>query len=140
MRVLSTGLGFVLAIAVGCSPAPSRNETGGQPTNADLLNEVATLLRSHPARGGKGPAKAADLAPFENGGPLGYAAVKSGEIVVVWGATMAGEGDAASGGATGVIAYEKKTPTDGGSVLLASGEVKTMTAAEFAAAPKAAKK
>ena len=135
MRVLSIGL--VLAIAVGCSPAPSRNETGGTPTNADSLNEVATLLRAYPARGGKGPAKAADLAPFENGGPLGYAAVKSGEIVLVWGATMAGEGNAASGGGKEVIAYEKKTPAEGGSVLLVSGEVKAMTAAEFAAAPKA---
>jgi len=135
-----THLALCLAVAAGCSSTPSRTGDGSAPTNADALHEVGQLLRAYPAKGGKGPAKAADLAPYEQGGPLGYAAVKSGDIVVVWGVTMAGEGDTASGGGTDVIAYEKKTPTEGGSVLLSGGEVKTMTAAEFAAAPKGGKK
>ena len=36
-----------------------------------------------------------------------------------------------------VAADEKDTPTSGGYVLLSNGEIKQMTAAEFAAAPKA---
>ena len=132
MRGILVALG--LAVAAGCSSTPPKAGEGGVQTNADALNEVATLLRSYPAKGGKGPAKAADLAPYEQGGPLGFAAVKKGDIVVVWGAAMGGEGDA---GSADVIAYEKKTPTDGGAVLLLNGQVKAMTAAEFAAAPKA---
>jgi hypothetical protein len=49
---------------------------------------------------------------------------------------MKGEGEVRSGGGE-VIAYEKVAPTDGGYVLLTTGEVKEMTAAEFQAAPKA---
>ena len=123
-----------LAVTVGCSSPPDNTGGGGKPTNADALHEVATLLRSYPARGGKGPAKVADLAPYEHGGPLGYAAVKKGDIVVVWGVAMGGEGDA---GSADVIAYEKKTPAEGGGVLLLNGDVKQMTAGEFTAAPKA---
>jgi hypothetical protein len=123
-----------LAVVAGCSSPPAKTGDGSQPTNADALNEVATLLRSYPAKGGKGPAKVADLARYEQGGPLGYAAVKAGDIVVVWGVPMGGEGDA---GSPDIIAYEKKTPAEGGGVLLLSGEVKSMTAAGFAAAPKA---
>jgi hypothetical protein len=58
--------------------------------------------------------------------------------VIVWGATMAGEGD--GGGAAEIVAYEKAAPTDGGAVLYQNGQVKKLSAAEFAAAPKAAKK
>jgi len=66
----------------------------------------------------------------------GFVSQYTGDVVVVWGAKMAGEGSSGSG--TGeVIAYEKKVPTEGGFVLLTSGTVKQMTADEFKAAPKA---
>ena len=39
-----------------------------------------------------------------------------------------------------IVAHEKNAPAEGGYVLLQDGSVKTMTAAEFAAAPKAGKK
>ena len=78
-----------------------------------------------------------DLAQLESLYPHGYQAVKSGEVVVLWGASMAGE---EGGGSEKVVAYEKKVPTDGGHVLLENGQVKSMTSVEFAAAPKAGKK
>ena len=42
-------------------------------------------------------------------------------------------GDLAS---KGLLAYEAAVPEKGGAVLLADGTITTMTAAEFAAAPK----
>ena len=102
---------------------------------ATALQEVADLLR---AAGGEGraPTKPADLARYESIYSVGYQAVKSGEVVVVWGAKMAGEGEAATAPAN-VIAYEKKAPTEGGWVLLQNGNVKEMTASQFNSAPKA---
>lgn len=89
------------------------------------------------SKGGQGPTKLADLDRFQGQFDLGYQAVKSGEVVVVRGAGMKGEGEAAGGGGE-VIAYEKDAPTKGGYVLFNSGAVKNLPAAEFTAAPKAA--
>jgi hypothetical protein len=70
--------------------------------------------------------------------PRGYQAVKSGEVVVLWGAKMPGEGEVNAGTAPdAVIAYEKKTASEGGYVLLQNGTVKEMSADQFKAAPKA---
>jgi hypothetical protein len=135
---MRTALTLVLLAIAGCSSASAPKGGDATPSREDLLTEVGQLLRAYPAKGGKVPAKVGDLAPYEMGGPLGYAAVKSGEIVVVWGATMAGEGDA--GGAAEIVAYEKAAPTDGGAVLLQNGQVKKLSAAEFASAPKASGK
>ena len=93
-------------------------------------------MRAYSGQTGQGPKKAADFSKYEAGYPLGYAAVQSGEVVVVWGAKIAGEGETGSAPAN-VVAYEKKVPAEGGLVLLQNGQVKQMTAAEFAAAPKA---
>jgi hypothetical protein len=58
--------------------------------------------------------------------------VKSGDVVVLWGTTLQGEGDV--GKDEIVVAYEKDVPTSGGFVLLSAGTVKKMTADEFKAA------
>jgi hypothetical protein len=129
----SVALALVLALAAGCG---SKSGPGGAgAAQAPVLQEVANLLRAASADG-RAPAKVADLAKYSNGSPTAYQAVKSGDIVVVWGAKMAGEGEGAKGGGE-VIAYEKDAPATGGYVLLTSGEVKQMSADEFKAAPKA---
>lgn len=123
----------VFALA-GCS---SNNRTGGQtaPSSADALTEVGGMVRSYASETGKGPAKQADLAKYQNEFPHGWAALKSGEVVVVWGAKVAGEGG--EGGGTGVVAYLKTVPETGGAVFLENGQVKEMSAEEFKSAPKA---
>ena len=68
--------------------------------------------------------------------PGRLATALGGAALVVWGARMGGEGQA---GSDEVIAYEKKTPAEGGMVLLQNGKVKTMSSGEFDAAPKAKK-
>ena len=121
------------SFAIGCSSDSKPPPGPGGASREEELNEVAILLRSHT---GKAPLKLEDLTRSEPGGPLGYAAIKAGEIIVVWGAKMGGEGQA---GSDEVIAYEKKTPAEGGMVLLQNGKVKTMSSGEFAAAPKVKK-
>jgi hypothetical protein len=59
--------------------------------------------------------------------------VQQGEFVVAWGVGRS----TAPGPGLQVLVHEKKVPTDGGWVLLRNSTVKQMTAAEFAAAPKA---
>ena len=131
LRFLAAGFAIGLGLA-GCSGSPQSE--GRTTPQATALTEVADLLRATTGPGGRGPARLADLARLEPQYPRGYQAVKSGEIVVVWGAPMAGEGET---GTDAVIAYEKKVPTDGGLVLLHNGTVKEMSADAFKSAPKA---
>jgi hypothetical protein len=129
-----------LTTLAGCSSA-TKPEGGTTPPDSEVLREVGGLISMYSGEFKKGPAKAADLARYEAGYPIGYAAVQSGQVVVQWGVPMIlEEGGETAGGTTDVVAYEKKVPTEGGQVLLHNGTVKEMTAAEFAAAPKAGKK
>ncbi|MBO0697639.1 MAG: hypothetical protein J2P46_04540 [Zavarzinella sp.] len=94
------------------------------------------MLRGATQPDGRGPAKLADLKGAQTVFPHGYQAVKSGDVVVLWGAGVKGEGEAAGKGGE-VVAYEKDAPANGGYVLLTSGEVKKLSASEFQSAPKA---
>ncbi|VTR94517.1 Uncharacterized protein OS=Singulisphaera acidiphila (strain ATCC BAA-1392 / DSM 18658 / VKM B-2454 / MOB10) GN=Sinac_0826 PE=4 SV=1 [Gemmata massiliana] len=123
-----------LALA-GCSSNQSQSTSQGPGADA-VLHEVGGLIQMYSGETGKGPKKVADLTKYQNGYPLGFQAVQSGDVVVVWGAKIGGEGEAASG-PTNVIAYEKKTPTEGGWVLLQNTTTKQMSASDFASAPKA---
>jgi hypothetical protein len=127
---------FATATLAGCSSSTTGSGGTTGPTKVDHLQEVGEMIALYSGKFRRGPSNVADLARYENGYPLGYAALKAGEIVIVWGSTMAGEG---GGGTEDVVAYEKKTPTEGGAVLLQNGKVKELSAAEFAAAPKAKK-
>lgn len=126
---------FSVLLLAGCSSDQTKN-TPQEPGPQAILQEVGGLIQMCSGESGKGPKKATDLAKYEAGYPLGYRAAQSGTIVVVWGAKIGGESEAASG-PTDVIAYEKKAPTEGGWVLLQNMTTKQMTADEFKAAPKA---
>jgi hypothetical protein len=129
--LLATSLG--LAAVAGCSS--SRQGAGpAEPTRSDELQEVATMLRDYTSAAGRGPKSARDLARYQGQFTFGHKPVQSGDIVIVWGARMGGEG---GGGSDGVIAYERQAAAEGGWVLLANGTVKQLTALEFKAAPKA---
>src|SRR5687767_12141640 len=128
---------FLLALGVGCSGPGGGG--GEQVPQEGTLQEVADILRASTRPDGRGPARATDLDQFQSVYSRGYQAIKSGDVVVLWGGGMKGEGEAAKGSGE-VVAYEKGVPTDGGYVLLTSGEVKKMSASEFSAAPRAGKK
>ena len=129
--VLAAGLGLL----AGCSHQPKGGEAVKEYTE---LQDVNDLLRSAGAAAGRAPANVADLDRYQSLYPRGYAAVKSGDVVVLWGATLKGESEVGKDEA--VVAYEKAAPTEGGYVLLSAGTVKKMSAAEFGAAPKGGKK
>ncbi|WP_168219403.1 hypothetical protein [Limnoglobus roseus] len=129
-------IGCVLLVGAGCSGAGGGGAT--QTPQELTLHEVADIIRSATGPTGKGPTKVSDFDKFASVYSRAYEAAKSGEVVVIWGGTVKGEGDMAQGG--DVIAYEKDAPANGGYVLLTSGEVKKMSAADFNAAPKGGKK
>jgi hypothetical protein len=132
------GVALGAALLAGCSGSAKPSGADANPTEgSNVLQDVAGMLRDYASATGRNAARLADLAQLESLYPHGYQAVKSGEVVVLWGASMAGE---EGGGSEKVVAYEKKVPTDGGHVLLENGQVKSMTSVEFAAAPKAGKK
>ena len=132
LRCLATAA--ALGLLAGCSSQPKGAAVAPDVT---LLQDVNDLLR---AAGGAGrlPAKLADLDRYKHMFPRGYEVVKTGDVVVFWGAPFQGEGDVGKNEV--VVAYEKNVPTEGGYVLLSAGSVKKMTAAEFNTAPKAGQK
>jgi hypothetical protein len=133
-----TSLSALLAIVIcGCAGEAKKNGSPQEASKSDVVLEVIGLIRNHCAAKGKGPQKIADLAPYETEYQRGYRAVKNGDVVVIWGCTVAGEG---GGGSTSVVAHEKDVPTAGGEVGLENGTVKKMTADEFKGAPKSGKK
>lgn len=134
MRALCfVALSAAATALAGCSSGGRTVGTAG-PSDADALTDVGGMIRSYAAETGRGPAKSADLAKYQNEFPHGWAALSAGKVVVVWGAKVAGEG---GGGGTGVVAYLKTVPETGGPVFLENGTVKEMSADEFKSAPKA---
>jgi hypothetical protein len=134
MRVRWAVIAASVGVLAGCS---SQAPPGHHPREFATLQDVNDLLHTAAGATLRVPGKAEDLDRFESRYPRGYAAMKSGDVVVLWGATLKGEGEV--GKDETVVAYEKAVPTDGGYVLLSAGTVKKMTSAEFNAASKGAK-
>jgi hypothetical protein len=137
IRALVIALVLLVGAVAGCSSGPGGH--GDESPQKGALVEVSDLLRAGTRPNGRGPASLVALAKFQHTHYRAYEAIKSGEVIVLWGYGVKGEGEMAKGGGD-LIAYEKGVPTNGGYVLLSSGEVKQMSAAEFAAAPKTGKK
>src|SRR5262245_58118317 len=127
----------LFTVGVGLLAGCSSQRKGEAPAELTVLQDVNDLLRTAEGTTGRPPATFADVERHQVMYPRGYAAVKSGEVVVLWGAALKGESEVGKDEA--VVAYEKGVPTAGGYVLLSAGTVKQMTASEFNAAPKAAK-
>jgi len=119
---------FAAAAFAGC-PAGEGGTPDPEAGVKDALTEVGSMVCLYSGKSNRGPAKVADLSPYQDGCPAGFAAVKSGEVVVRWGKTMAGECES---GTADVIAYEKKAPAEGGYVLLHNGAEKKMGASDLA--------
>jgi hypothetical protein len=129
---------LVIVAALGLLPGCSSKPPAEAVPDFTLLQEVNDLLHAATDSAKHPPTKVSDLNRYASRFPMGYEAVKSGNVVVLWGAAQKGEGDVGKDEA--VVAYEKAVPTEGGYVLLSAGTVKKMTPAEFNAAPKAGKK
>jgi hypothetical protein len=121
-------LALVIAQALGCGstavPADEVSQT--------QLEDVYGMYKTHVEKLKRPPTKLSQLEPWEPAYVNGYAAVNQGEVMVKWGQALSPGG----GANTGVLAYEKDTPSKGGFVLLQDGTVKHVSAAEFEAFPK----
>ena len=124
---------FLLACGGGCSSNTGGVGPGMDPQEA-VLKELADLMRTVTSV----PAKIADLTKSEPMFPKSYSAVKNGDIIVLWGTPMMGEGSIGKGGGV-IVAYEKAAPDAGGWVLKTDGTVLKASADEVKSAAKAKK-
>ena len=124
--------GMFLVMMLGCSSQIGGVGPGMEPQEA-IVKELGDLLRC----GSGVPKQLADLNTFETNFPVSYRAIKTGEMIVLWGIPMLGEGNAATSEGT-IVAYEKDVPIMGGWVLMTNGKAKKVTAAECALLAKPA--
>jgi len=122
--------------AVGCGGS-SRPVTEGDMLDISL-NDVGEVYRAFVVMNKRPPKKLGDLTPLEGMSPAGVVALRSGKVVVRFGANLP-DTDAEPGKSHSdeVLAYEKRVPESGGKVLMLDRTTRTMTADEFKAAPKA---
>jgi hypothetical protein len=126
--MLRGSLGLILA---GCGGAP---EIPPMPADEQGLKQFAELYRNYTKKNKRGPKSLKDLNVRGQGYPGAVEMLKSGQLVVQWGAPLTPENEATDA----VLAYVKTVPDQGGQVLMQDGwTIKTMTADEFKAAPKA---
>lgn len=119
----------LLGLLAGCGEGSS-NPAGAGPTKASELQDVGTMLQLYISQKGKPAGKPSDLTAHEGNFPAAYGSVKSGEILVNWGVKLPGEGDMATAPEE-VVAYEKKTPAEGGFVLFLNGKVREVSSQQF---------
>lgn len=120
MIVLSTGCG-------GEPPPPPA------PSAEEGLKEMAKVYQYIEYSKLPPPQKAEDFRDHWDSMQASFDRVQQGEFIVVFGVGRS----AAPGAANQILVYEKKVPASGGAVLLRDGTVKQLSAAEFAATPKA---
>jgi hypothetical protein len=126
--MVGSTLGLVLA---GCGGRP---EIQAVPTNERGLKELARLYRNFTAKHKRPPKSLKELNVQGQQYPFAVSMIKSGDLIVQWGAPVSAEGETADA----VLAYVKTVPDQGGNVLMQdSRTIKRMTAQEFKTAPKA---
>jgi hypothetical protein len=124
-------LAVAAALLGGCGETPAFDATSFDELG---LSEVGAVYRGFTKKNQRPPRAAKEIASLEQGFPTALEKIRTGEVVVFWGAPMSSEGDASRT----VLAYARATPTLGGPVLMQDGQtIKKLTAQEFEAAPKA---
>jgi hypothetical protein len=103
---------------------------------SNQLKMIGLAYHSYADTNRKPPSKIEDLAPFYENDAAITASVKDGSFVVYWNAEFR---KMTQGTSNTILAYEKDAKDKGGLVLMADGSVKTMSAKDFGAAPKAGK-
>lgn len=115
----------------GCSSDPGTVTQGaGTPEARDGLLDLANLLKSINQSGGKLPTSPTDFANHDVLYPAAGALVQNGTITYLPGATITPNDPEVK-----VVAMQAGAETSGGYVLLSTGDVKELTAAEVSALP-----
>jgi hypothetical protein len=102
----------------------------------NYLKQIALAYHSHSDAAKNPPAKMEDLKPYLKDSPGVYESLEKGQIVCYYGVGIL---SMTQGTSNTILAYERNVPEKGGPVAYADGSVKTITAEQFKAAPKAIK-
>jgi len=121
----------------GSKPANPLQAAADRVRTQNDLKQIGLAYHNLLAATNKAPTRVEDLAPFYENDARLTGALREGRLVFLYGAHIK---DMVQGTSNTVLGYTKETPTDGGSVLMADGSVRTMTAQEFQAAAKAGPK
>ena len=115
----------------GCGRAPEPQAIAPDERG---LKELGGVYRDFAARKKRAPKSLKDLNIQGQHDPIAVEMIRSGDLIVQWGAPMSPEGATAGS----VLAYVKTVPEQGDDVLMDDGRtIKKMTPEEFKAAPKA---
>lgn len=128
--ILLSFLGCLTFLAAGCGAG---NEPLSEATIHEMkLRDVGDLYRVHQINRKTPPKSLKDFAPFGNVTPSAYESIRSGDVVVRWGATLPDtEEEPSTRSSDEVLAYFKEVPQQGGSVLMLDRSLRTLTADEF---------
>ncbi len=133
-RLMLCCLALTLA---GCEESSPRRSV--VQVDQDNLAEVGELCRHYQFMKKKPPQSFADLNAVRTMAGNGYEALRSGNVVLLYGATLPDMDEEPGHAETSeVLAYQKDVPESGGYVLLLNRTVKKLTADEFKAAPRPA--
>jgi hypothetical protein len=140
MKRLAITWAVALVVAVGLSGCGKMQQAAARQRAANDLKQIALLYHEYNDKHRKGPSGPDDpefvKMVNETGAQPVLAKVQGGDYVFFWDVKLGDLGKGAGMSQT-VLGYEKDAPTAGGLVVMGDGTVKSMTAAEFNAAPKA---
>ncbi len=135
---LVSAIALALAFAPGCGKDPNPPNSPQLYSN-NVLFEIGDTINTYYIQHKKAPQGIKDLAEFADTFATGIGAARRGEVVVFWGVAPVESGSTSPEGQE-VLAYLKESPESGGGVLTRALQIKSLTAEEFKAAPKAAGK
>ncbi len=118
----------IASMSLGCGGGSGSNNGPDLPADAsELITDVRDAILE--ASYGGAPLKSkSDLAAYESQFPKAAAAIKSGEVELVWGKTIRDGANASPQ----IIAYEKTAETSEGWAVLDNGSIAKVTSAEIA--------
>ena len=125
-----------MAVLSGCGIGTQQGPVTASEMEEVKLREVGELYRLHQIMLKKAPQSLKDFNSIAAAGPrTAYGAIRSGDVVVRWQATLPDtEVEPSSPTSDEVLAYWKTVPEKGGPVLMLDRRIRTMTAEEFKAA------
>ncbi len=129
-----------LAALAACGCGSTHQPLTPDQEKAHTLLQVGEMVRSYQISKNKPPDRFADLGSVRAVAGNGYEAVRTGEVVLLYGTPLSDTNEEPGQSKSDeVLAYQKQVPESGGEVLMLDRSVRTMTADEFKAARKSGK-
>jgi hypothetical protein len=119
MLLVAIGLG-----ANGCGSGSEQHQDFDDVAARQMIEGVHLLVQTRINSLGKPPRKLSDLQAYSNAAPDAFDAISRGDIVVIWDTPTSDSKDE-------VLAYFKKTPSEGGYLVRQNGTVQRTKPDEF---------